>query len=213
MSEKLNYYYEALEEKLNVISHAIGFILSAVAFPFLVYKALDYDGFLKPISFLIYGASLLLLFAASTLYHAAKNPKKRRKLNILDHAAIYVLIAGSFTPFCLVTLGNKPIGFYLFIFIWVFALIGVILKLFFTGKFQKLSTAMYLLMGWQVVFFIKPLIENLSTFNLNLLFAGGFFYSIGAFLYAIKKIPYNHAIFHVFVLLGSICHFIAIFNL
>ncbi|WP_088324674.1 PAQR family membrane homeostasis protein TrhA [Polaribacter tangerinus] len=213
MSEKLNYYYEALEEKLNVISHAIGFILSAVAFPSLVYKALDYDGFLKPISFLIYGASLLLLYAASTLYHAAKNPKKRRKLNILDHAAIYVLIAGSFTPFCLVTLGNKPIGFYLFIFIWIFALIGVILKLFFTGKFQKLSTAMYLLMGWQVVFFIKPLIENLSTFNLNLLFAGGFFYSIGAVLYAIKKIPYNHAIFHVFVLLGSICHFIAIFNL
>jgi hemolysin III len=102
-------------------------------------------------------------------------------------------------------------GWYLFISVWLFALIGVILKLFYTGRYNKLSTAMYLLMGWQVVFFINPLIENLSSFSLNYLFIGGVFYSIGAILYMIKRLPYNHAIFHLFVLLGSFSHFMAIY--
>jgi len=99
------------------------------------------------------------------------------------------------------------------IFVWLFALVGIILKLFFTGKFNIISTAMYLLMGWQVVFFIKPLMENLSSYSLNLLFLGGVFYSIGAILYVIKKLSYNHAIFHLFVLLGSISHFLSVYNI
>jgi hemolysin III len=106
---------------------------------------------------------------------------------------------------------DSSLGNYMFVFVWLFALVGVILKLFFTGKFDKLSTAMYLLMGWQVVFFINPLIESLSTFSLNYLFIGGVFYSIGAILYMIKRLPYNHAIFHLFVLLGSFSHFLAIY--
>ncbi|TMM30572.1 hemolysin III family protein [Polaribacter aestuariivivens] len=212
MSEKLNYIYASSEERLNIISHALGLILSIIALPFLILKALDFSGFWKPISFIIYGFSLIILYAASTFYHAAKEPKKRRKLNILDHAAIYVLIAGSYTPFCLVVL-NSSLGNYMVIFVWLFALIGIILKLFFTGKFHILSTIMYLLMGWQVVFFIKPLSENLSSFVLNLLIAGGVFYSVGAILYSIPKLPYNHAIFHVFVLLGSLSHFFAIYYL
>jgi hemolysin III len=212
MSEKLNYTYSKIEEKLNIWSHAFGLLLSIIAFPFLVIKSFDFDGFWKPTSFIIYGLSLMILYAASTFYHAATEPKKRRKLNIVDHAAIYVLIAGSYTPFVLIGL-DAVLGNYMFIFVWLLALVGVILKLFFTGRFSKLSTAMYLLMGWQVVFFISPLMESLSSFSFHYLFIGGVFYSIGAVLYMTKKLPYNHAIFHLFVLLGSFSHFLAIYYL
>ena len=212
MGEKLNFGYSKLEEKLNVISHGFGLILSFIAFPFLVMKSLNFEGFWKPASFILYGLSLIILYAASTFYHAAKDPKKRRKLNIFDHSAIYVLIAGSYTPFCLVALDSN-LGWYMFIAVWVFALIGTILKLFFTGRFDKVSTGMYLLMGWQVLFFIKPLMKSLSKEGLQFLIAGGIFYSIGAVLYSIKKMPYNHATFHLFVLLGSVSHFIGIYYL
>jgi|TARA_B100000768_G_scaffold115230_1_gene106641 hemolysin III len=212
MTENLNHLYSEKEERLNVRSHGFGLLLSIIAFPFLILKAFEFNGFWKPASFIIYAFSLLILYAASTFYHAEKNPKKRRKLNIFDHASIYVLIAGSYTPFCLVALDSQ-LGWYMFLFVWFFALIGIILKLFFTGKFDKLSTAMYLLMGWQVVFFIKPLLNSLSTQGLQLLIGGGIFYTIGAILYSIKKVKYNHAIFHVFVLLGSLCHFLGIYFL
>jgi len=212
MSESLNHRYSTTEEKLNVLSHGLGLVLSAIAFPFLILKSIEFTGFWEPISFIIYGLSLIILYAASTFYHAAKTPKKRRRLNIFDHSAIYVLIAGSYSPFCLVGL-NSNLGWYMFLFVWLFALTGVILKLFFTGRFDKISTAMYLLMGWQVLFFIKPLMQSLTPEGLQFLIVGGVFYSIGAILYSIKKIPYNHFIFHVFVLLGSLSHFIAIYNL
>jgi len=212
MSEKLNHTYSKSEERLNIWSHGLGLVASSIAFPFLIIKAMSYSSFWDIASFIIYGLSLIILYAASTFYHSAKNPKKRRRLNVFDHAAIYVLIAGSYTPFCLVALASK-LGWYMFIAVWVFALTGIILKLFFTGKFDKISTAMYLLMGWQVLFFIKPLISVLTRFSLNLLIAGGLFYTVGAILYSIKKIPYNHAIFHVFVLLGSVSHFLALYFL
>ena len=212
MSEKLNYVYSKKEEFLNVLSHGFGLVLSLIAFPFLLIKGFAYNGFWKPTSFVIYGLSLILLYAASTFYHAAKNPMIRRKLNIFDHAAIYVLIAGGYTPFCLVAL-DSSLGWYVFIFVWLFALVGIVLKLFFTGKYDKLSTAMYLLMGWQVVFFAKPLANTLSENGLYLLILGGIFYTIGAILYSLKKLPYNHAIFHFFVLLGSLSHFLSIYFL
>ncbi|MDA9245570.1 hemolysin III family protein [Polaribacter sp.] len=212
MSEKLNYVYSKKEEFLNVLSHGFGLVLSLIAFPFLLIKGFAYNGFWKPTSFVIYGLSLILLYAASTFYHAAKNPMIRRKLNIFDHAAIYVLIAGGYTPFCLVAL-DSSLGWYVFIFVWLFALVGIVLKLFFTGKYDKLSTAMYLLMGWQVVFFAKPLANSLSENGLYLLILGGIFYTIGAILYSLKKLPYNHAIFHFFVLLGSLSHFLSIYFL
>ena len=142
MSENLNHHYSKKEERLNVISHGFGLFLSVIAFPFLVYKSVNFNGFWKPVSFVIYGLSMIILYAASTFYHAAKNPKKRRKLNIFDHAAIYVLIAGSYSPFCLVAL-DSDLGWYMFVFVWLFALIGIVLKLFFTGRFDKVSTAMY----------------------------------------------------------------------
>ena len=212
MSENLNHPYSKNEERLNVLSHGLGLALSIVAFPFLILKSLDYAGFWEISSFIIYGLSMMILYAASTFYHAEKNPKRRRKLNIFDHAAIYLLIAGSYSPFCIVGL-DSSLGWYMFLFVWLFALTGVILKLFFTGKFEKISTAMYLLMGWQVMFFIRPLMNSLSEEGFQMLVAGGVFYSVGAILYSIQKIPFNHAIFHVFVLLGSFCHFVSIYNL
>lgn len=210
--ENSNHQYSEKEEQLNVLTHGFGLVVSIIVFPFLIQKAMSFDGFWEQVSFIIYGVSLIILYAASTFYHAAKKPLLRRRLNIFDHAAIYVLIAGSYTPFCLVAL-HSQLGWYLFIFVWVFAFIGIILKLFFTGKYDILSTAMYLLMGWQVVFFIKPLLNNLSTEELQLLILGGVFYTVGAILYSIPKVKYNHAIFHVFVLLGSLSHFLAIYNL
>ncbi|WP_233861534.1 PAQR family membrane homeostasis protein TrhA [Tenacibaculum piscium] len=211
MTSKISPIYSAKEEKLNVLTHGFGLLLAIIAFPFLILKSVVYQDFWKVVSFGIYGFSLLILYTASTFYHASKNATIRRRLNIFDHASIYVLIAGSYTPFCLVILPEKT-GWYLFIFVWLFALLGVVLKLFFTGKYDKLSTILYLIMGWQVLFLIKPLMDNLASEGLFFLIAGGIFYTIGAVLYSIKKVPYNHAIFHVFVLLGSFSHFWAIFK-
>ncbi len=210
MNEKLNPSYSVKEERLNVLSHGLGLVIFSILFPFLLQKSFTYNEVWKVASFWIYGISLLILYTASTFYHAAKNPVIRRKLNIFDHAAIYVLIAGTYSPFCLVTLSSK-LGWYMFVFVWVFAVVGVVLKLFFTGKYDKLSTALYLLMGWQIVFFIKPLIKNLSSEGLFFLFLGGVFYTIGAIFYLFKKVKYNHAIFHVFVLLGSLSHFLTVY--
>jgi len=209
MSEKLNHNYSDKEERLNIITHAFGLLLSVIGLPFLIFKSLNLNGFWKPTSLIIYGLSLIILYAASTFYHAAKDPHLRRKLNIFDHAAIYVLIAGTYTPFTILVLEGF-LGWIIFGLTWMFALTGIILKLFYTGLFDKLSTALYLLMGWQIMFVINPLIERFSTEGLQLLFAGGVFYTIGAVLYSMKKLPYNHAIFHVFVLLGSVCHFFSV---
>ena len=212
MSEKLNHNYSEKEERLNIITHAFGLLLSVIGLPFLILKSLNFNGFWKPTSLIIYGLSLIVLYAASTFYHAAKNPRLRRKLNIFDHAAIYVLIAGTYTPFTILVLEGS-LGWIIFGLTWTFALTGIILKLFYTGRFDKLSTALYLLMGWQIMFVINPLMERFSTEGLQLLFAGGVFYTIGAVLYSMKKLPYNHAIFHVFVVLGSVCHFFSILGI
>jgi hemolysin III len=211
MSEELNQYYSDKEERLNVMTHAFGLLLSVIGVPFLILKALNFEGFWKPASLVIYGLSLIVLYAASTFYHAAKDPKLRRKFNIFDHAAIYVLIAGTYSPYTIILM-DSTLGWTVFGLTWSFALLGIILKLFFTGRFDKLSTALYLLMGWQVVFVIKSLMEHLSTEGTQLLFAGGVFYTIGALLYSINRIPYNHAIFHVCVVLGSLFHFFSVFS-
>jgi len=211
MNEDLNQHYSDKEERLNVITHALGLLLSGIGLPFLIVKSFNFEGFWKPASLIIYGISLVVLYAASTFYHAAKNPVLRRKLNIFDHAAIYVLIAGTYSPYTIILFENS-LGWTVFGLTWTFALIGIVLKLFYTGRFDKLSTALYLLMGWQIMFVINPLMERFTTEGLQLLFAGGVFYTIGAVLYSIKKLPYNHAIFHVFVVLGSVCHFFSVYG-
>jgi len=203
-------FYPPVEEKINIISHAIGFILSIVALVLLVMRANMYGDVWHIVSFSIFGASLMILFASSTFYHSAKKPALRNRFKIIDHAAIYVLIAGTYTPFTLITL-DDTIGWVIFGISWGLALTGIILKLFFTGKYNLVSTIMYVLMGWIIVFAIKPLINNLPSDGLLWLFAGGIAYTIGAALYSIKKIKFNHAVFHICVLIGSFCHFISVF--
>jgi hemolysin III len=132
------------------------------------------------------------------------------RLRVVDHASIYVLIAGTYTPFTLITLAG-PTGYTLFAVAWIMAVCGIVLKLFFTGRFTALSTAMYVLMGWLIVFAIKPLMAGLPPAGLLWMLAGGVAYTVGALLYGIKALPFNHAIFHLFVLAGSLCHFIAVY--
>ena len=203
-------FYSPTEEKLNIWSHAFGIFLSIIALVLLILKAVQQDNIWMMISFPIFGVSLILLYLASTLYHASKEPQKRFKLKVFDHAAIYVLIAGSYTPFTLVSL-NGETGWLIFSMVWVMAFTGIILKLFFTGRFKVISTAMYVLMGWLIVFYFQDLTAHLHEKGVFYLILGGVLYTIGAILYSIKKIKFNHAIFHFFVLAGSFCHFLSIY--
>ncbi|HSJ11262.1 MAG TPA: hemolysin III family protein [Gillisia sp.] len=203
-------YYPPFEEKLNVISHGFGFALSILGLLLLVFKASEYGEIKHLVSFSIFGASLILLYAASTFYHSARSPRIRYRLNILDHSSIYVLIAGTYTPYALVTLSGA-VGWSIFGVVWTLAVIGVILKLFYTGRYNLLSTAMYVLMGWIIVFAIKPLYDNLDVWGLTWLIVGGISYTLGAVFFILDKLHLNHAIFHLFVLFGSFSHFISIY--
>lgn len=203
-------HYSPLEEKTNIVSHAIGLGLSVIALLLMLLRASGSGNILHVISAGIFGISLIALYAASTFYHSAKEPKKRARLRINDHATIYILIAGTYTPFTLVTL-NGWVGWTIFGISWGMAISGVILKLFFTGRYNVLSTLMYVFMGWIIVFAFKPLINSLAPDGLFWLVAGGVAYTTGAVIYSIKKIPFNHAIFHLFVLLGSFCHFVSVY--
>ena len=173
-------------------------------------RASQYGNVWHIVSVTIFGVSLITLYAASTFYHSAKDPRRRARLRVIDHATIYTLIAGTYTPFTLVVL-HGSVGWMVFGASWAMAITGITLKLFFTGRFNVLSTLMYVFMGWIIVFAITPLIESLSTEGLFWLFAGGVAYTTGAILYSIKKIKFNHAIFHMFVLLGSACHFVSVY--
>ncbi len=202
--------YPYWEEFVNVLSHGIGFLLSVAALSLMVvFASLDGDAW-HIVGVSIFGASLVVLYLASTLFHWSVKPTLRKYLNVFDHSAIYVLIAGTYTPFLLVTL-NGPWGWSLFGVIWGLAVAGVIFKMFFTGKFDKLSLLIYVLMGWLILIAIVPLVQNLSLLGLMWLFIGGISYSIGAVFYLLNRLPFNHAIFHFWVLGGSICHFFAVF--
>lgn len=202
--------YSPAEERINIGSHALGLMMSIVALVLLVLRAQSYDNVLYTLSFAVFGASLICLYLASTLYHSATSLAARTRLRIVDHATIYILIAGTYTPFCLITLSG-PVGWTVFAVSWGLAAFGVTLKLFYTGRFQLLSTLMYVFMGWIVIFVVKPMIANLPLEGLVWLIAGGLSYTTGAVIYSIRKIPFNHAIFHLFVLAGSFCHFIAVY--
>jgi len=201
---------EFYEEILNSLTHFIGFVLSIIALVVLIRKSLGYSEISYIVGFSIYGASLILLYMASTLYHCVPKGKIKDKLKIFDHSAIYILIAGSYTPIALIVLKGRT-GLILLITVWSIALFGVIFKLFFSKKFKILSTIMYLIMGWLVVFAIKPLIHNLNVISLSFLIAGGITYSLGTIFYLWKNLKFNHAIWHLFVLGGSICHFFSMY--
>ncbi|KAA3640441.1 MAG: hemolysin III family protein [Proteobacteria bacterium] len=208
-SQKVKFYPRG-EELLNIASHAFGLLLSCVGLVLLVLRALSAGTVWHVVSFAVFGGSLIVLYAASTIYHTTQTPERRIRWRVVDHAAIYILIAGTYTPFMLTTL-RGTLGWTLFAVTWGIALLGIILKLFFTGRFTVVSTLMYVLMGWLIMFAIKPLAAALPEAGIFWLMAGGISYTVGAILYAIKVIPYNHAIFHFFVLFGSFSHFMAVY--
>ncbi|MCK0180495.1 hemolysin III family protein [Flavobacteriaceae bacterium S0862] len=196
-----------LEEQLNTFSHAIGAVLGIVGLIILVSKQVNAPWSL--FSVLVYGLSIIVLFSASALYHAAKTEKRKHYFRIVDHISIYLLIAGTYTPVLLLTLPDSN-GWPLFYTVWGIAAFGVFLKLFFTGRFEVFSTLLYLVMGWLIVFDFSVLAERMDTNGLLFLFAGGLFYTVGIVFYAINRIPNNHVIWHVFVLAGAISHYFMI---
>lgn len=199
-----------LEEKLNAYSHALGILLAIMGAILLFQKELHTVPYLKN-SILVYSISLIVLFTASTVYHAVENPKWKKKLRILDHISIYYLIAGTYTPVCLTVLLPSK-GWLLFYAVWGIALFGTILKIFFTGKFEVFSLVLYGVMGWLIVVDLPYLLGNMSASGLLFLSLGGAFYTIGILFYAVKKIPYNHLIWHFFVLGGAMSHWYLIYQ-
>ncbi len=197
-----------LEEKLNAYSHALGIVLAVMGGMLLFQNDLETKPFMKG-SIIAYTTSLILLFTASTIYHAVQNPKLKKRLRILDHISIYYLIAGTYSPVCLsVLLPSK--GWLLFYLVWGIALFGTVLKIFFTGKLEAFSLVLYGVMGWLIVIDLPYLLSHVSSKGLIYLALGGAFYTIGIVFYTIKKIPYNHLIWHFFVLGGAISHWLLI---
>ena len=198
-----------LEEKLNAISHAVGAAFGIGALVLLIVfnsNKTDWSLF----SVIVYGISIIVLFLASTVYHAVKGEKRKHYFRIVDHISIYLLIAGTYTPVCLISL-DETLGWTLFWVVWGIAAFGVVLKLFFTGRFEVFSTLLYLVMGWLIVFDFTNLSTAIGSDGILFLFAGGLSYTIGIIFYAIQKIPFNHVIWHLFVLAGAVFHFFMIF--
>ncbi|MCK0161962.1 PAQR family membrane homeostasis protein TrhA [Allomuricauda sp. F6463D] len=197
-----------LQEKLNAYSHALGILLAVIGTIVLFQNDLDNLPYMKG-SVTGYAISLIVLFTASTVYHAVENPKVKKRLRVLDHISIYYLIAGTYTPVCLsILLSSK--GWLLFYLVWGIAFFGTILKIFFTGRFETFSLVLYGVMGWLIVIDLSYLMEHMTSSGLVYLASGGAFYTIGILFYAVKKIPYNHLIWHFFVLGGAICHWLMI---
>ena len=201
--------YSFLEELFNSITHGAGVLLSVAALVLLIIFSNTYGTTSHVVSCTIFGVTLILLYSASTLYHSIQKPQVKSVLKIIDHSCIYLLIAGTYTPFLLVTL-RGVLGWTMFGAIWFMAISGVLFKIFFVHRFKIISTLAYLLMGWIIIFVIRPLIDSLPSGGIILLVAGGLAYSLGVIFYAWKRLPFNHAIWHLFVLAGSICHFFAI---
>ncbi|MEI6277428.1 MAG: hemolysin III family protein [Prolixibacteraceae bacterium] len=202
--------YSKEEERWNISTHAFGLVMSVAGIIPLTVKAVQGHSLKILIAFLIYWIGVSTMFLASTLYHSATDPVKRSRLNIFDHSAIYLTIAGTYTPISLLVL--PPFwGITVLITVWLIAATGIILKFFFIGSFPRLSTVMYVLMGWVIVIAIKPLINSMSTAGLLWLLAGGVAYTIGAALYQVKGLKFNHAIFHLFVLLGAAFHYVVVY--
>lgn len=199
------------EEKVNAATHALGVVASAVGGALLIVLASLRADVRLIVGVSIFAATLILLYSASTLYHASLRQEMRRRLKVLDHAAIYLLIAGSYTPFTLAGLRGAW-GWSLFGVIWGLAIAGVVFKLFFTGRFPKLSTAIYIAMGWLVVIAIVPMVRAFSPLTLSWLVAGGLTYTFGTLFYHSPR-RYAHGIWHLFVLGGSVCHAIAVATL
>lgn len=197
------------EELANALIHGVGVVASVAGGAALITLAAVFGNAWQIASATVFATTLILLYTASTLYHSFRDEAIKRRLKVLDHCAIYLLIAGTYTPFTLIGLRGVW-GWSLFAVIWTLALAGIVFKLFFTGRFKLVSTLLYVAMGWIVVVAIVPLMNSLSRWALVWLFAGGIAYTLGTFFYMSKRLRYSHAIWHLFVLAGSVMHFAAV---
>lgn len=202
--------YTLGEEIANSVSHGVGAGLAVAALVLLIVRAAHDGGGVYLLSALVYGIALLCEYLMSTLYHAIAAKGAKRVFKVLDHSCIYLLIAGSYTPFCLVTLADAG-GMWLGIFVWVVAIVGIACEAFWTFRPRWISAALYLLLGWSVVAFLPQLYAALPAAGFWLLAAGGVCYSVGCVFYVLKKIRYLHFVFHLFVLAGSITQFFAVY--
>lgn len=199
-----------MEEKLNAITHGTGALFALVALVVLVVSASLYGSFWHIVSFSVYGTSLFLLYLASTLYHSFRTERIKSVFKIVDHSAIYLLIAGTYTPFTLILL-HGTLGWTIFGIIWSLAAIGITLKIFFTKRFRVVSTLCYIAMGWLLLIAIKPITALLPAAGFSWLIVGGVLYTAGTIFYLWRRLPYSHAVWHLFVMGGSVAHFITIF--
>ncbi len=200
---------DRLEEVINSALHGVGLAACVGGTAVLVTLASLWGNAWHIVSFSIYGASLIVLYATSTVYHGMRHPGRKRVLRVMDHASVFLLIAGTYTPFTLVPL-NGGWGWSIFGVVWGFSLLGIAFKLFFTGRFDRISTLLYVLLGWVMLIAVVPLVRTVPVGGLVLLLLGGISYTVGAGLYLLKRIPFNHALWHVFVLAGSALHFFSI---
>lgn len=202
-------FYSFKEELINSLTHGVGTVLAAVGMVALVVLALLYGDGWRVLSFTIYGGCLLFLYLASTLYHGVQRPRWKRVLRVMDHTAVYLLIAGTYTPFLLVKM-RDPTGLTLLAVVWSMALLGIAFKVWFIGRYEKWATVGYLFMGWMCVLAFRQMMVVLPPWGLFGIMLGGFFYTAGVIFYVGERIPYNHAIWHLFVMGGSVAHFVTI---
>ncbi len=210
MSKSLS--YSKKEEIFNAVTHGIGACLSVAALIILTVLASMKGTVWHVVSFSIFGAMLVTLYLVSTLYHSFRSKKLKRLFRKFDHMSIFLLIAGTYTPFCLAALDGY-LGWTIFGVVWGCTILGIVLKALYTGKKEILSTIMYIALGWIVIFAIKPLYLTIPSLSFAFLIAGGIFYTLGTIFFSYDKIKYNHGIWHLFVMAGSIFHFFAVLAL
>jgi hemolysin III len=201
--------YTLGEEIANSVTHGVGALLSLIGTAILLYRAARNGTTLHVVSFAVYGSCLFLLHLSSTLYHALRPPRAKRVFRVFDHCSIYLLIAGTYTPFLLLSLWGRW-GLTLLIAIWTLAIAGIVFKSLFIGRLQKASVLLYVLMGWMIVVAAREAWVRVPHAAIGFVAAGGLFYTLGVAFYAWKSLPYNHAVWHLFVLGGSVCHYAAI---
>ena len=209
MKQRQHMEYSVAEELAHAITHGIGVILSIIGLSWMLYVSVNVADPWRIVASSIYGATLIALFLASTLYHSMYASRHREIFKLLDHCAIYLLIAGTYTPFLLVAMRSST-GWWIFGTIWALATAGIIKKLWFRHRFPKVALASYLAMGWLIVVAAPQMAAAIGPHGMAWLVAGGVSYSAGAIFYVVDRIPFNHAIWHVFVLVGGICHFFGV---
>ncbi len=209
MSSQKHMEYSVLEEIIHAITHGVGVILSIAGLSWMLYVSISAADPWRIVASSIYGATLITLFLASTVYHSMYASRHREIFKLLDHCAIYLLIAGTYTPFLLVAMRSDT-GWWLFGTIWALATAGIIKKLWFRHRFPKIALASYLVMGWLVVIAAPQVANAIGPNGMAWLVAGGISYSVGAVFYALDRLPFNHAVWHIFVLAGGVCHFLSV---